>query len=119
MSFGKRHEVLTTHYSAPMAYNLRAARRMSSAILLMQHTDACSGVRSALEAQPFRIVAELADANALHTEVVRLAPDVIIVATRSPDAPLLAALERVAAACPRPVVVFSEDASRDAIRSAV
>jgi response regulator NasT len=76
-------------------------------------------VRRALETQDYRVLAELHEPSALHAETVRHAPDVIVVGTRSPDALLLEALQSIAEACPRPVVIFALDSSRKAIRTTV
>lgn len=67
----------------------------------------------------YTVLAELDAPQALHHEVQRLAPQVIIVVTESPGEMLFASLRQVAGSCPRPIVMFAKDAARDVIRKAV
>lgn len=89
-------------------------------IMLVDETAARSFyLRLVLEEVGYRVIAEVASPAALHDAVLRLSPDVIIVDTESPSRDTLEHLCLVTQSCPRPVVMFSEDASRDSIRSAV
>ena len=92
---------------------------MQSVLLLIQAAPHAEALVAALEALSYRIVARLTDTASLHPEVVRLAPDVVIACIDSPTEPLLQVLQSMSDACPRPVVIFASDASRDAIRCAV
>jgi two-component system, response regulator / RNA-binding antiterminator len=91
-----------------------------SAVLLV-HDDAphAATLRRTLESLRYQIAAELPTPAGLHAEVVRLAPDLIVVCTQSPTIALLGALHAVADSQPRPVVIFASDARRDTIREAV
>ena len=55
----------------------------------------------------------------IHDCVLRLTPDVVIVDSESPSRDTLENLASVSAACPRPVVVFSEDASAEPMQRAL
>jgi two-component system, response regulator / RNA-binding antiterminator len=92
---------------------------MTSVVLLTRDAPHAGSVRAALETQRYVILSELREAHLLHAEVVRLAPDVIIACTQSPDEQLLESLETISAVCPRPVVMFATDPSRDVIRRSV
>jgi response regulator NasT len=76
-------------------------------------------LRPSLERCGYLMLGELADAGTLHREALRLAPDVIIVTTESPNAKLLESIRSIASAFPRPVVVFATDERREVIRKAV
>ena len=92
---------------------------MHSVVLVTQHAPTGAPQREVLDSRGYFVLEELHDAPALITEVVRLAPDVVIVCTDWLRDDLLNSLRRLSSAAPRPVVVFTSDASRDAIRSAV
>jgi response regulator NasT len=92
---------------------------MTSVVLLTRDAPHGGSLRAALETQRYEILSGLRETAMLHAEVVRLAPDVIIVCTQSPDEQLLASLGSISSACPRPVIMFATDPSRDAIRRSV
>lgn len=90
-----------------------------STVLLLQNAPHHPELRPALERLGYQILADLADAGGLHREVLRLAPDAIIVSTGSPNAKLLESIGTVTSTFPRPVVMFAADESREIIRKAV
>ena len=55
----------------------------------------------------------------IHDCVLRLQPDVVIVDSESPSRDTLEHLSTVSASCPRPVVVFSEDAAQAPMQQAL
>jgi response regulator NasT len=81
--------------------------------------DRSRDLKLVLESLGYEVVAEINDPRELHDEVLRLAPDAIIVDTESPHRDTLEHLCTVTDSCPRPIVMFSADATRDSIRRAV
>ncbi len=65
------------------------------------------------------VVGVLDSALAIHDCVLRLQPDVVIVDSASPSRDTLEHLATVSESCPRPVVVFSEDASQAPMQQAL
>ena len=65
------------------------------------------------------VVGVLDSALLIHDCVLRLQPDVVIVDSESPGRDTLEHLATVSSACPRPVVVFSEDASAAPMQQAL
>ena len=65
------------------------------------------------------VVGVLDAALLIHDCVLRLQPDVVIVDSESPTRDTLEHLATVSATCPRPVVVFSEDASAAPMQQAL
>jgi two-component system, response regulator / RNA-binding antiterminator len=92
---------------------------MQSVLLLTQHAPHGPRLRETLESRGYYIVDELRDPIGLHTEVVRLAPDVVVVCTDFLRDEMLSGLRTLSSTAPRPVVVFASDASRQAIRDAI
>jgi response regulator NasT len=92
---------------------------MSSLLLLSRDAPHASFLKTALESHRYEILGELQDAARLHAEVVRLAPELIIVCAHTLDETTIESLESIAASCPRPVIVFARDPSRESIRRAV
>lgn len=91
---------------------------MPTVILLRDATPA-EALRASLCRTGYTVLAELDQAQTLHREVQRLAPQVIIVVTESPDEKTLSGLREVAGSCPTPVVMFARDGAREVIRRAV
>jgi response regulator NasT len=92
---------------------------MPTLLLLLDTASDAAPLRSALESASYRIAAELTDPAHLNAEVVRHAPDVIIACTDTPSGETIDSLHALAAASPRPVVMFARDPSRDTIRATV
>lgn len=67
-------------------------------------------IHDELARQGHLVVGVLDSALLIHDCVMRLQPDVVIVDSESPTRDTLEHLATVSATCPRPVVVFSEDA---------
>ena len=65
------------------------------------------------------LVAKRRGHGKLHTDTLRLAPDVVVVATRSPSSVAFAQISTITQSCPRPVVLFTNDPARELIRQAV
>src|SRR5262245_30775975 len=76
-------------------------------------------LRLVLERLGYAVVAEISDPRQLHDEALRLSPDVIIVDTDSPSRDTLENICMITERCPRPVVMFAQDAARESIREAV
>ena len=68
-------------------------------------------IHDELSRQGHLVVGVLDSALLIHDCVLRLQPDVVIVDSESPTRDTLEHLSTMSASCPRPVVVFSEDAS--------
>ena len=92
---------------------------MPSLLLVLDPAGDGSTLRKALETSAYRIVSEITEPMQLHTELVRVAPEVIIVCTATPSATMLDALRLVNEKAPRPVVMFAADARREVIRKTV
>jgi response regulator NasT len=92
---------------------------MQSVLLLTKDARHGASLRAVLESLRYRIVDEIADVSRLHAEVLRLAPDLVIVSTDSPSQEMLEDLRSLSEASPRPVIIFASDPSRDVIRNAV
>lgn len=76
-------------------------------------------LRLTLERLGHDIVAEIADSGQLYDAVQRHAPDAIIIDTESPSRDTLEHLCLITESCPRPIVMFTQDAKRESIRGAV
>lgn len=76
-------------------------------------------LRMTLERLGHRVVAEIANAGQLYDAVRRLSPDAIIIDTDSPTRDTLEHLCLITESCPRPIVMFTQDAKRESIREAV
>jgi len=76
-------------------------------------------IRDALTRQGHVVVGVIDSALAIHDCVVALAPDVVIVDAESPSRDTLEHLATVGATHPKPVVVFSEDASAGPMQQAL
>ena len=76
-------------------------------------------IRDELARQGHMVVGVLDSALLIHDCVLRLQPDVVIVDSESPSRDTLEHLATVSASCPRPVVVFSEDAAPTPMQEAL
>ena len=76
-------------------------------------------IREELVRQGHEVVGVIDSATLVHDCVQRLAPDLVIVDSESPTRDTLENLATLSAANPRPVVVFSEDASHDPMQRAL
>ena len=76
-------------------------------------------IRDELTQQGHVVVGVIDSALAIHDCVVRLMPDVVIVDSESPSRDTLEHLALISSSHPRPVVVFSEDASEEPMRQAL
>jgi two-component system, response regulator / RNA-binding antiterminator len=92
---------------------------MHSVVLIAQHAPEGAPGREVFDARGYFVLDELHDPLALIPTVVRLAPDLVIVCTDWLRDDMLNSLRALSSESPRPVVLFTSDASRDAIRSAV
>ncbi|HEX2830795.1 MAG TPA: ANTAR domain-containing protein [Burkholderiales bacterium] len=92
---------------------------MPTLLLLHEGAADAAALRAALSSTSYRVAGELSDAARLGAEVGRVAPDVIIACTQTPSAAVLDALRSLAAAAPRPVVMFATDPRREVIRRTV
>jgi two-component system, response regulator / RNA-binding antiterminator len=76
-------------------------------------------IREELVRKGHEVVGVIDSALLVHDCVQRLLPDVVIVDSESPTRDTLENLATLSAANPRPVVVFSEDASQDPMQRAL
>jgi response regulator NasT len=76
-------------------------------------------IHDELTRQGHLVVGVLDSALLIHDCVLRLQPDVVIVDSESPSRDTLEHLSTVSDRCPRPVVVFSEDASQAPMQQAL
>lgn len=76
-------------------------------------------IRQELARLGCEVVGVIEQATLIHDCVLRLQPDVVIVDSESPTRDTLENLATLSAQMPRPVVVFSEDASNDPMREAL
>ena len=76
-------------------------------------------LRLTLERLEHTIVAEIADPRRLYDAVRLHSPDAIVIDTESPSRDTLEHLCLITASCPRPIVMFTQDAKRESIREAV
>ena len=89
-------------------------------IMLVDDTpDRSLYLRLVLERLGYEVVAEIAEPRRLYDAVTRHAPDAIIIDTDSPSRDTLEHLCLVTESCPRPIVMFTNDAGRESIREAV
>lgn len=94
--------------ATPTATPAAAALRV---LLIDDGAHRVSLIHQELSRQGHLVVGVLDSALAIHDCVLRLQPDVVIVDSESPSRDTLEHLATVSESCPRPVVVFSEDAS--------
>ena len=76
-------------------------------------------IRDELTRQGHLVVGVVESALLIHDCVLRLAPDVVIVDSESPTRDTLENLAAMSSTNPRPVVVFSEDASAEPMQRAL
>ena len=76
-------------------------------------------IRDELSRQGHLVVGVVDTALLIHDCVLRLQPDVVIVDSESPSRDTLEHLATVSSSCPRPVVVFSEDADQVPMQQAL
>jgi response regulator NasT len=101
---------------APPAAAPAAALRV---LLIDDGAHHVSLIHEELSRQGHLVVGVLDSALAVHDCVLRLQPDVVIVDSESPSRDTLEHLATVSESCPRPVVVFSEDASQAPMQQAL
>jgi len=75
-------------------------------------------LRLSLEGLGHDIVAEVSDPRSLYDQVQHHQPDAIIIGTDSPSRDTLEHLCMITESCPRPIVMFTQDAKRESIREA-
>jgi two-component system, response regulator / RNA-binding antiterminator len=76
-------------------------------------------IRDELTRQGHLVVGVVDSALLIHDCVLRLQPDVVIVDSESPSRDTLENLATLSSSCPRPVVVFSEDARQAPMQQAL
>jgi two-component system, response regulator / RNA-binding antiterminator len=76
-------------------------------------------IHEELTRQGHLVVGVLDSAVLIHDCVLRLQPDVVVVDSESPSRDTLEHLATVSASCPRPMVVFSEDADQEPMQRAL
>ena len=66
-----------------------------------------------------RIVARLSAGADLHSEVIKIDPDVVIIEIDAPNRDILKDMHAINRETPRPIIVFTQDEDPDLIRAAV
>lgn len=93
--------------------------RALSVLLIDDGAHRVRVIRDELTQQGHVVVGVIDSAMAIHDCVLRLLPDVVIVDSESPSRDTLEHLALISSSHPRPVVVFSEDASQEPMRHAL
>ena len=88
-------------------------------VLILNRAADDERLHDKLVEQGYAVSGVIVDTHRLQGEVGRLKPDVIIVSTDAPDEALFVSLAAVAYACPRPVLMFAKEGTRELIRRAV
>ncbi len=88
-------------------------------MLVDESAERSLGLRLMLERLGYEVVAEVSNPRKLYDAVNQHAPDTIIVDTASPSRDTLEHLCMITESCPRPIVMFTQDAKRESIRQAV
>ena len=90
-------------------------------VLIVDHTHSrASALRDALAAmEGVRVACTLDSPLELPARVAEFKPDVVLIDTESPSRDVLEQLAVMNASAPRPVVMFSDDAGDEPIRSAI
>ena len=76
-------------------------------------------LKEALLAAGYEVVAEERSSVKLNERVAEVQPDVIIIDTESPSRDVLEQVVVVSQGAPRPIVMFTDDASSDAIQASI
>jgi response regulator NasT len=88
-------------------------------LLVDDDPDRAAGVRAALANSGYDVIALLSGSLELYDAVKTHTPDVVIIDTDSPSRDALEHIALISRDAPKPIVMFSEDGSSDAIRDAV
>jgi response regulator NasT len=96
-----------------------AATASMKLMLYDENADRSLFLRLTLERLGHEIVAEIENPTALYDAVRAHSPDAIIIDTESPTRDTLEHLCLITESCPRPIVMFTQDAARASIRDAV
>jgi response regulator NasT len=99
--------------------NVPLRERALSVLLVDDGAHRVRLIRDELTRQGHVVVGVIDSALAIHDCVLRLVPDVVIVDSESPSRDTLEHLAVMSSSHPRPVVVFSEDASQAPMRQAL
>ncbi|WIT12737.1 ANTAR domain-containing protein [Paucibacter sediminis] len=97
----------------------RAATPGLRVLLIDDGANRVQLIREELTRQGCEVVGVIEQATLIHDCVLRLKPDVVIVDSESPTRDTVENLAALHERMPRPVVVFSEDASDDPMRRAL
>jgi response regulator NasT len=99
----------------------RKTRRATLKVLLVDdRRDRASALAAALaQVEGVDVALTLESPLELADRVAELRPDIVLIDTDSPSRDVLEQLAAVSASAPRPVVMFTDDAKDDAIRSAL
>ena len=88
-------------------------------VLLVDDTPGAEALRSGLREAGYDIIGSIASPLELLRAVEKLEPDVVIIDTESPSRDVLEHVVMVTRDEPRPIVMFANDGSTDAIRGAI
>jgi two-component system, response regulator / RNA-binding antiterminator len=88
-------------------------------LLIDDGAQRVSLIHDELLRQGHLVVGVLDSSVLIHDCVLRLQPDVVVVDSESPSRDTLEHLATVSASCPRPMVVFSEDAANEPMQRAL
>lgn len=88
-------------------------------LLVDPSRDRSAALTSTLEAEGHQVLGPVAALADLHTSVVSVQPDVVIIDMESPDRDALEDMRRIGEELPRPIVMFVDESDAEAARSAI
>lgn len=92
---------------------------MLRVLIIESQPDRQDMLVAALKTANCEVFSSMHSARALHEEVTALRPDIIIIAQDSPDRDTLEQICVANQDCPRPIVMFTDDARPESIRAAM
>ena len=87
-------------------------------LIIESHSERLAMLVPALQAAECEVMVSTHTARTLHEEIAALLPDIVIIAQDSPDRDTLEQICVSNQDCPRPIVMFTDDARPESIRAA-
>ena len=87
-------------------------------LVIESHSERLAMLVPALQAADCEVMVSTHTARTLHEEIAALLPDIVIIAQDSPDRDTLEQICVSNQDCPRPIVMFTDDARPESIRAA-
>ena len=91
---------------------------MLRVLIIESHAERLAMLVPALQAADCEVITSMHTARTLHIEIAALHPDIVIIAQDSPDRDTLEQICVSNQDCPRPIVMFTDDARPESIRAA-